>query len=199
LMALRACWQELPGRADAAICSSFTLAKALQFALDENAQVVNLSLGGPRDRLLERLLDAAMARGITVVGAADPAIRDGGFPASHRGVLAVASDDAHDVSVGVLLGPGRDIPTTMVGGKWGLVAGSSFAAAHLTGLVALLRELAPNLRPQQIREALAAQAIPSLVGDHHAIVDACAAVARIAGTCACACAVVGDTKSPPPL
>jgi len=196
LMALRACWQ---GSADAAICSSFTLAKALQFALDENAQVINLSLGGPRDRLMERLLDAAMARGITVVGAADPAIRDGGFPASHRGVLAVASDDAHDVSAGVLLGPGRDIPTTMVGGKWGFVAGSSFAAAHLTGLVALLRELAPNLRPQQIREALAAQAIPSLAGDHHAMVDACAAVARIAGTCACACAVAGDTKSPPPL
>ncbi len=196
LMALRACWQ---GHADAAICSSFTLAKALQFALDENAQVINLSLGGPRDRLLERLLDAAMARGITVVCAADAGVHDGGFPASHRGVLAVASDDAHDVSAGVLLGPGRDIPTTMVGGKWGFVAGSSFAAAHLTGLVALLRELAPNLRPQQIREALAAQAIPSLAGDHHAMVDACAAVARIAGTCACACAVAGDTKSPPPL
>ena len=196
LMALRACWQ---GRADAAICSSFTLAKALQFALDENAQVINLSLGGPRDRLLERLLDAAMARGITVVSAADPDVRDGGFPASHRGVLAVASDDAHDVSAGVLRGPGRDIPTTMVGGKWGFVAGSSFAAAHLTGLVALLRELAPNLRPQQIREALAAQAIPSLASDHHVVVDACAAVARITGTCACACAVAGDTKSPPPL
>jgi subtilisin family serine protease len=199
LMALRACWQELRGRADAALCSSFTLAKALQFALDENAQVINLSLGGPRDRLLERLLDAAMTRGITVVVAADPGVRDGGFPASQRGVLAVASDDAHDVPVGVLLGPGRDIPTTMVGAKWGFVAGSSFAAAHLTGLVALLRELAPNLRPHQIREALAAQAIPSLAGDRRAIVDACAAVARIAGTCACACAVAGDTKSPPPL
>lgn len=196
LMALRTCWQE---HADAAICSSFTLAKALQFALAENAQVINLSLGGPRDRLLERLLDAAIARGITVVGAADPALRDGGFPASHRGVLAVASDDAHDVGVGVLLGPGRDIPTTIVGGKWGFVAGSSYAAAHLTGLVALLRELAPNLQPQQIREALAAQAIPSLAGgNHHAIVDACAAVARIAGICACACAVASDTKSPPP-
>jgi subtilisin family serine protease len=87
----------------------------------------------------------------------------------------------------------------MVGAKWGFVAGSSFAAAHLTGLVALLRELSPNLRPQQIREALAAQAIPSLAGgDHHAIVDACAAVARIAGVCACACAVASDTLLPMP-
>jgi subtilisin family serine protease len=197
LMALRACWQ--PARSgDAAICSSFTLAKALQFALDENAQVINLSLGGPRDRLLERLLDTALARDITLVAAADPDLREGGFPASHRGVLAVAADDAHDVPAGVLLAPGRDIPTTMVGRKWGFVAGSSFAAAHLTGLVALLRELAPNLQPQQIREALAAQAIPSQAGDPHAIVDACAVVARIAGTCTCACAVASDTKSSPP-
>ena len=197
LMALRACWQPAR-RDDAAVCSSFTLAKALQFALDQHAQVVNLSLGGPRDRLLERLLDAAAVRGIAVVGAVDPDVRDGGFPASYRGVLAVAGDDAHDVPVGVLLGPGRDIPTTTVGGKWGFVAGSSFAAAHLTGLVALLRELAPNLPPQQIREALAARAMSSLAGEAHAIVDACAAVTRIAGTCACACVVASDTKSPPP-
>jgi subtilisin family serine protease len=197
LMALRACWQPAK-RDDAAICSSFTLAKALQFALEQNAQVVNLSLGGPRDRLLERLLDAAAVRGVTVVGAVDPDVRDGGFPASHRGVLAVAGDDGHDAPVGVLLGPGRDIPTTTVGGKWGFVAGSSFAAAHLTGLVALLRELAPNLPPQQIREALATRAMSSLAGDRHAIVDACAAITRIAGTCACACVVASDTKSSPP-
>ena len=193
LMALRACWQHPGG--DAAICTSFTLAKALQFALDQNAEVVNLSLGGPRDRLLERLLDAALARGIIIVAAVDPDVRDGGFPASHRGVLAVAGDDAHDVSAGVLLGPGRDIPTTLVGRKWGFVAGSSFAAAHLTGLVALLRELAPNLQPQQMRQVLAVQAMPSRAGAPHAIVDACAAVTRLVGTCPCACAVASDTKS----
>jgi subtilisin family serine protease len=197
LMALRACWQP-PGRGDAAICSSFTLAKALQFALEENAQVVNLSLGGPRDRLLERLLDVALARGITVVSAVDPDVRNGGFPASHRGVLAVAADDGHDVSEGVWLGPGRDIPTTIVGRKWGFVSGSSFAAAHLTGLVALLREIAPDLRPQQMQEALSARAVQSVSGDHHTIVDACAAVTKIAGTCACACAVASNTNSLPP-
>ena len=47
------------GRRIAAVCSSFTLAKALQFALDNDARVINLSLGGPRDRLLERLLEVA--------------------------------------------------------------------------------------------------------------------------------------------
>ena len=198
LMALRACW-EGPGESATAVCNSFTLAKALQFALDEKAQVINLSLGGPRDRLLERLLDVVSARGIAIVAAVDADGRDGGFPASHPGVLAVAGDDAHDVSADMVLGPGRDIPTTIAGQKWGFVTGSSFAAAHITGLVALLRELAPNLPPQQLREALAPRTRAGAVAAHRVVVDACAAIARIGGTCACACAVAGvtTTTSPP--
>jgi subtilisin family serine protease len=200
LIALRACW-ETAIRADGAVCSSFTLAKALQFALNENVHVINLSLGGPRDRLLGRLLDTALSRGITVVAAADPQIGDGGFPASHLGVLAIAGDDRHDVSGQMLRGPGRDIPTTVVDGKWSFVTGASFAAAHVTGLVALLRELAPDLKPQQIRELLIApapapQAMSGQAVDTHAIVDACAAVGRTTGACACGCDVAHDTKSP---
>ena len=198
LIALSACW-ESAGSADASVCSSFTLAKALQFALNENVQVINLSLGGPQDRLLMRLLDTALSRGITVVAAADPEIGDGGFPASHLGVLAIAGDDRHDVSGHMLRGPGRDIPTTVVDGKWSFVTGSSFAAAHVTGLVALLRELAPDLKPQQIRELLAPQQMSGLAVDTHAIVDACAAVGRTTGACACGCDVAHDTKSPPRL
>ena len=176
------------------MCNSFTIAKALQFALDQKVQVINLSLGGPRDRLLARLLDAALARGVTVVGAADPALPDGGFPASHRGVLAVAADDVHDIPGNALLAPGRDIPTTVTEGRWGFVTGSSFAAAHVTGLVALMRELAPNLTAREIREALEIRPAATAGGPRGAV-DACAAIARIGGVCACACAVAAEAKS----
>ena len=89
LLALRACW--LPARENsAAICSSFTLAKALQFALAQRADVFNLSLSGPPDRLLARLLDTALQQGVIVVGAVDKHATDGGFPATHPGVFAVA-------------------------------------------------------------------------------------------------------------
>jgi len=195
-LALRACWQPTKSGETAAVCSSFTVAKALQFALDENAQVINLSLGGPDDRLLQRLIDVALSRGITIVSAVDPKLPKGGFPASHRGVLAVAGDDGHDVAGAILLAPGRDIPTTMAGQKWGFVTGSSFAAAHVTGLVALLRDVAPDLRPDQLREALAPRVLRGTSDDRHGIVDACDAVRRAAGTCACACTTVaGDTGS----
>lgn len=194
-LALRACWQTAASGDAVAFCSSFTLAKALQFALDENVQVINMSLGGPRDRLLERLIDIALSRGITIVVAADPKLGNGGFPASHRGVIAVAGDDGHDVAGDILLAPGRDIPTTMAGQKWGFVTGSSFAAAHVTGLVALLRELAPDLRPDQLRETLAPRALRGTSDDRRVIVDACEAIKKAAGTCACACTVARGTGS----
>jgi len=193
LMALRACW-ETPADGNLAVCSSFTLAKALQFALDQNAKVINLSLGGPRDRLLRRLLDVAMTRGVVIVAAADPDSRDGGFPASVTGVLAVAADDAHDLPAAILVAPGRDVPTTLPGHRWGLVSGSSFAAAQMAGLVALLLDLAPDQKPQQIRETLANSEATASSPDRHAIVDACAAVARTMGACACTCSTARNSS-----
>jgi subtilisin family serine protease len=198
LMALRACWQA-SADGDLAACSSFTLAKALQFALERDAKVVNLSLGGPRDRLLARLLAVAMSRGVVIVAATDPKAKDGGFPASVPGVLAVAADDAHDSPPAILLAPGQDIPTTLPGQRWGLVSGSSFAAAQVAGLVALLLDLAPNQTPQQIRVTLAASETAVSSPDHRAIVDACAAVARTVGACACGCPMArgaGPAQSP---
>jgi hypothetical protein len=196
-LALRACW-ERRGERTQAVCSSFTLAKALQFALEQNAQVINLSIGGPRDRLLERLLDIALARGIAIVAAAEPGTPDGAFPASHAGVLAIIGAGVQDSRAGFLAAPGLDVPTTLPGGKWGMVSGASFAAAHVTGLVALLRELSPGLTARQLREALTPPALSPLSADKPTIVDACAAVARTAGTCACACATERQARTDAP-
>jgi hypothetical protein len=193
LLALRACWET----ARRATCNSFTIAKALQFALEQNVQVINLSLGGPRDRLLERLLDVAQSRGVTIVAAIDPTSSDGGFPASHRGALAVAADDVHDMPANALLAPGRDIPTTVTDGRWGFVTGSSFAAAHVAGLVALLRELSPKLNAGEIRDALEGPSPTSSGRGRRGTVDACAAIAKVGGICACVCAVAA--QAPPSL
>jgi subtilisin family serine protease len=188
LMALRACWQ-VPNDGNAAVCSSFTLAKALQFALDNDAKVINLSLGGPRDRLLERLLAQAALRGVVVVAATDPRVADGGFPAALPNVLAVAAEDIPEASGTVYLAPGRDIPATLPGQRWGLVAGSSYAAAEIAGLVALLFDVAPEQNLQQIRDTLDNSERASSAPRRGAFVDACAAVARTVGACACGCRI----------
>jgi len=194
LLALRACWEQVAGQA--AVCSSFTLAKALQFALGAKPQVLNLSLTGPPDRLLARLLDVAQARGITVVGALDSQARDGGFPAMHPGVLAVAIAGDRTRFPGALLAPGEGIPAPIPGGHWRLVSGASFAAAQVSGLVALLHELSPGLAPAQLRHALTVDAV-GLLPRRPRSIDACAAVARASQHCACDCAAVQTAKSTP--
>jgi len=139
LMGLRACWQSVV-RPPATVCDSLSLAKALHFAIDHKAQVINLSLSGPSDLLLGRLIDIGLRRGAAVVAAFDPNQPDGGFPASQPGVIAVADDGLAGSPPKVYTAPGHDIPTTEPGGRWYLVNGNSYAAAHVSGLIALMRE-----------------------------------------------------------
>lgn len=203
LLALRACWQQ-PDLATR--CSSFTLAKALNFAILNHARVINLSLSGPPDRLLERLVDVALERGITVVGAVDPHGGGAAFPASHAGVIAVAQQaasgarapagnagaDANGIAAvppGTVYAPGRDIPTTAPGARWSFVSGSSFAAAHVSGMVALLDELRPAATPAQLHRQL----LP-IGGANAGNIDACATITRVTGACSCSCASAVNLK-----
>jgi hypothetical protein len=187
LLALRACWQLADGSATAA-CDSFTLAKALQYALEKHVRIINLSLTGPDDRLLRRLLDAALAGHVTVVSAVDDTVADGGFPASYPGVLAVAGEHANVRRGDAWLAPAEDIPTTQPGARWNLVNGSSFAAAEVSGLVALLHELSPDLTPAQLRDALHARSALGFASLRPMTIDACAAVAQLSHRCTCDCA-----------
>lgn len=188
LMGLRACWEQ---KGQPARCNTFTLSKAIHFALVNDARIINLSLSGPSDRLLQTLLDAAAARGVAVVGAFDPQRADGGFPASYPGVIAVASaDDPRTLPRDTLRAPGTDIPTCLPGARWGLVSGASFAAAHVSGLSALLLALQPSATPALLRRELGSPpaatvraSLPSRAGS----IDACAAVGRAAGACVCQC------------
>jgi subtilisin family serine protease len=191
LLALRACSEAPDGTAG---CTTFSLAQALQFAIDRKAQVLNLSLSGPRDPLLARLLDAAASRGIAVVAAVDGRAGDGGFPASHAGVLAVTGDDAPRPRAGILWAPGRGIPTTSPDGGWRLVDGSSFAAAQVSGLVALLRGLSPRLAAGRLHGALAPAEGLRLPAERPRPIDACAAVLRVGARCACNCAATSTAN-----
>lgn len=163
--------------------------------------MINMSLSGPSDRLLDGLLGAAAARGIALVAAADPDRPDGGFPASHADAISVARDDAR-ATIATVVAPGRDIPTTLPAARLGLVSGSSFAAAHVTGMVALIRQLAPSMDPRQIRAEL--QAGPRTIGERAdesraateaPRIDACAIVARLTAACACSCEVAGHAMT----
>lgn len=189
LMALRACWQV----GSNATCNSFTLAKAFQFALERGATVINLSVTGPEDRLLHLLVDEATERGVTVVGAVDPGTAGGGFPASHPGVIPVSSEGAQDAGnpAATVSAPGHDVPTTLPIDRWGFVDGTSFAAAHVSGLVALLQQVAPSLGAERMRTLLqTTPAVHSGSGQTGQRIDVCAVISRAMGTCSCRCDTV---------
>jgi len=174
LLGLRACWQSGKSPESPTICDSFSLVKALYFAIEDKSDIINLSLSGPEDRLIHELLNIGLARGITVVAAVDSGRPGGGFPASVPGVIAVSNTSLAPALGQVYTAPGRDVPTTEPGGRWYLVNGSSFSAAHVSGLMALVR---------QKRHSSGAPLVTAQGG----MIDACATVLRAATGCDCSC------------
>ena len=199
IIVAKACWHRSRDTLEA-VCSSWTLAKALDFAITEGTRILNLSLGGPPDTLLARLIGKAQDRGVIVVAAVmDRGSPVPGFPASVESVIAVVASDSRGlvhvpaglVRPGILAAPGVDVITTAPRGTYDFLSGSSLAAAHVSGIAALLLERNPRLTAAEVRELLirtarplpeAGNAGPRMV---RGVVDACAAVARLVSTTAC--------------
>jgi len=182
MMALRACWQT-GGPHSPTLCDTLSLAKALQFAVEHHAQVINLSLSGPRDPLVGKLIEIALAQKITVVAAYDPTLPQGGFPASARGVIPVAQDSLRKILPPLYGAPGENVPTTQPGDTWDLVSGSSFAAAHVSGLVALMRQ------QRGTSVTLSFARFPN------GAIDACSTLVETSKQCDCRCAITHAVAS----
>jgi subtilisin family serine protease len=185
IFALKACWPKPPGSRDA-VCNSYTLAKAVDFAIAQGAQVLNFSLAGPQDPLLGRLIGVALSRGIVVV-AADGGSVGRGFPATRDGVLGVLGSD--DLKGGLarpteraptssLAAPAVDILSTAPRSTYDFFSGSSLAAAQVSGIAALLLEKNPKLTPAQVGDIVRKTAQP-LPSSPVLQVNACSAVANV--------------------
>ena len=180
ILALRACWPMHASDARA-VCNTFTLAQALSAAIDLRADVVNLSLSGPSDPLLSRLVAAGIERGIVYVGAAN-ADAPPGFPASVPGMIRVAST-GHEAAVvdssQALRAPGDEILTLTPAGGYDFYSGSSVAAASVSGGAALLLARRPKLTSAAVGAAMSASMQPA------SSVNLCAALIRVDNTAVC--------------
>ena len=168
LIVARACWADSAGGSKA-VCSSEKLAKGIDFALSNNAQVINLSVGGPRDALIAALIQQAYGSGVTIVAAAGNGGAKGKpvYPAAMREVIAVSATDAEDKLYTLstrgdyvdVAAPGVDILSPAPGGAWQMESGTSQAAAHVSGAVALILQDYPELSPFQIKHLLGSSAV----------------------------------------
>jgi subtilisin family serine protease len=184
LLALKACWQD--SAAASGRCNSFTLAQALVGALAARAQVINLSLVGPSDPLLNALVGKARSAGVIIVGAAPKEGVENAFPSALAGVLGVA--EAEDSAESQFLrAPGRDIVTLVPQGNYDFASGSSLATAQISGVVALLLQMNRRLTVDKLREILVKstdqrQTAKGLVTS----VNACAALSQLVPGASCA-------------
>src|SRR6185295_2359873 len=153
LAVYKACWQRGVAEGGGARCNSFTLAQALGASIDDGARIINLSLGGPDDELLGRLVGYALSHGRIVIGAMPPDGKPGGFPSGIPGVIAVDASGTPG-RAGSLQAPGRDILTLEPGGGYDFSSGSSLAAAHASAVAALMLEAAPGMDAATLRAAL---------------------------------------------
>ena len=152
LYALRACWEPRYGFG---LCSTYTLAQALDYAIEVRARIINLSLAGPDDPLLTRLVGEAIEFGAVIFGAVGEE-KTQSFPASIPGVIAVEQGHRSDMSVPgerVRI-PGQQLLTTVPEGRYDFVSGSSFATAHASGVAAVMLEQQPHLKAPQLTEWL---------------------------------------------
>ncbi len=182
LVALRACWEpEAADPAKGAICNTLTLAEAIGAAISDRADIINLSLTGPSDPLLERLIERALRLGKTVVAAVPEGDAGDGFPATMKGVIAVARSGhpaPSRAAAGALFAPGTHVLTLRPGGGYDFEDGSSMSAAQVSGVAALLLSLRPKLAGAQLRTLLRDASTSSTPADTRAgpVVNACRAI-----------------------
>jgi subtilisin len=149
-------------------------AAGLRWAVTHGAHVVNLSLSTRSEDyfgLFHEIADEAAFAGAVLVCAANnvPAPT---YPAQFSSVISVAAHDGRDpfsldanpappVDFGA---PGIDIPVPWLSGATIVSTGNSFAAPHVTGLVARLLSKHPHLRPYEVKTVLKAVASNSVGG-----------------------------------
>jgi subtilisin family serine protease len=144
--------------------TSFVILKGLDYAAAHGAQIVNMSFAGPKDALIERGIAAAAAKGIVMVAAAGNAGAKSPplYPAANASVIAVSATDAQDKLFAAsnrgshiaISAPGVDIFLPAPDEKYQMTSGTSFSAAYISGLAALMLERNPALKPNEVRAIL---------------------------------------------
>ncbi len=133
--AYRGCWELESGDTQ---CNTLSLARALDGVAQSDASILNLSLSGPKDLLLDRLVDRLVSQGVFVVAAFDPKRpSENRFPTRRDGVLIVRAEHMNQDFNSEFTAPGKRIVVLPTKG-YSLMTGHSVATAYTSGVLALI-------------------------------------------------------------
>jgi subtilisin family serine protease len=153
---------------DSAEATSYSVNKGIDWAMSRGARIINMSFAGPRDPSVEQRLAQARRQGLVLIAAAgnDGPKSDPLFPAAYGNVIAVTATDADDQLFSganqgrhiAVAAPGVDILLPAPDGGYQVTTGTSFAAAEVSGIVALMLERKRDLGHDGVRKVLSATA-----------------------------------------
>jgi len=151
-------------------CPHSAILTGLEYAIDNGADVINLSFGGyGKSTAMEKAVRDAVAAGIVVVAAAGNHGLDTDtypfYPASYNidGLISVGASDHNDALASFsnygaksvdLVAPGQSVIGGTLSNSWGTGSGTSFAAPKVAGVVALIKAAKPTFDPVQVANLL---------------------------------------------
>ncbi len=159
-----------PGHPNALRGKSTDIVEAIAFCIQRRVDILNLSFTGGRDSFVETIVREAVRQGITVVAAGGNRGRTNSsvYPALINGVVGVTAVDRNKILYKNadkgrfidIAAPGVNILTLAPQGKFQLSTGTSMAAAHLSGVMALLKEYERNYQPTQLNQTAIDLGVP---------------------------------------
>ena len=136
----------------------FSIAKAISFAAEHGASVINMSFGLSEDSpTVHEAIEYALNQGIVIIASAgNNNTAEPQYPAAYPGVIAIAATDLSDKKAPfsnygsdvAVSAPGMNIVSAYWGGYYSLASGTSFSAPMAAAEAALL--LAIGLDPQKV-------------------------------------------------
>lgn len=148
----------------------FTVAQAIERAVDDGCDVINLSLAlSSRHYAVRDAIDYAVAHGVTVVaGAGNSGTDEATYPAAEPNALSVGAVDSlmqvasfSNIGTSVdILAPGENIYSSYLTSGFAWWSGTSFSTPFASGLAALLKQQEPSASTLRIRQRIFGGAIP---------------------------------------
>jgi len=157
-----------PAGDSGAEATTFGILRSLDWAVANGARIINMSFAGPSDPAIKRALETAKKKGAVLIAAAGNAGAKSPplYPAADPNVIAVTATDSDDnlfdgANRGkhiAVAAPGVNLMVAIPDGGYQVSTGTSYSAAEVSGIVALMLEHKPKLTPDGVRAILMATA-----------------------------------------
>jgi subtilisin family serine protease len=148
--------------------TTFNIIRGLDWSVTQRARIVNMSFAGPADPGIHRALAAAHKKGVVLIAAAGNAGPKSPplYPAADPNVIAVTATDASDALFKgsnrgrhvAVAAPGVDVLIAVPDGGYQISTGTSYSAAEVSGVAALMLQRKGDLTPDKLRALLLATA-----------------------------------------